>query len=394
MELSRRLRGCWCVTGCGRVWELKPPAVGSGASHLCCAGSLFGLQPQSTGTFRLKLSSFKCAQLTIKSAAVWFHPDQTSSRKLLFSKGRSLSGFLHLSIWDNISANPLQGQSVLVLDNFLPLFIHPSCWCHFLLLAPNSDLSFTTHSGNVLVLPGIRCPGEYPLLYLGRIPPAGGRLLMYLNPKGICAQRSFFILNPYYHLSSPFFFFLTVIYLFIFWSWSFPDFRGPIPLRWHAAFSTFSAVVSWECCSFCWQEISLMPNESVMFIQLSVPFSEVSPRRLFRRHHTISHDDKGNHNSFHYCMCACTFIINSQSCFFKLKRLCELVVLARLWFTHTTCVLHSFCVCSAYPVGLFSFTVVVWTSLQCKTEVLTTKAAVLDSFYASVVVYSVWVHGF
>lgn len=101
-----------------------------------------------------------------------------------------------------------------MLDNFLPLFIHPSCWCHFLLLAPNSDLSFTTHSGNVLVLPGIRCPGEYPLLYLGRIPPAGGRLLMYLNPKGICAQRSFFILNPYYHLSSPFFSFRNLFFFF------------------------------------------------------------------------------------------------------------------------------------------------------------------------------------
>lgn len=137
-----------------------------------------------------------------------------------------------------------------------------------------------------------------------------------------------------------------------------------------------------------------MPNESVMFIQLSVPFSEVFPGRLFRRHHTISDDDKGNHNSFHYRACARAFRINSQSCFFKLKRLCELVVLAPPWFTHTTCVLHSACVCSAYPVGLFSFTVVVWTSLQCKNEVLTTKAAVLDSFYVFVVVYSVWVHGF
>lgn len=68
-------------------------------------------------------------------------------------------------------------------DNFPPLFIHPSRRCHFLLPAPNFDLSFTTRSGNVLVLPGIRCPGEYPRLYLGGIPSLGGRLLMYLNPK-------------------------------------------------------------------------------------------------------------------------------------------------------------------------------------------------------------------
>lgn len=34
-----------------------------------------------------------------------------------------------------------------------------------------------------------------------------------------------------------------------------------------------------------------LSNESVMFIQLSVPFSEVFPGRLFRRHHTINDDD-------------------------------------------------------------------------------------------------------
>lgn len=99
-----------------------------------------------------------------------------------------------------------------MLDNFLPLFIHPSRRCHFLPPAPNFDLSFTTRGGNVLVLPGILRPGEYPLLYLGGIPPARGRLLMYLNLKGICTSRSFFIRIPNIIFHLPVFFLPVIIF--------------------------------------------------------------------------------------------------------------------------------------------------------------------------------------
>lgn len=59
-----------------------------------------------------------------------------------------------------------------------------------------------------------------------------------------------------------------------------------------------------------------MPNETLVFRQLSVRSSEVFSR-LFPQRHAVSGHDKGNQDSFHHRARARARAF-SESCFFKL----------------------------------------------------------------------------
>lgn len=112
------------------------------------------------------------------------------------------------NLCDNAAANPSQGQRLhwVIIP---PLFIHISCWCHFLLLPLTIDLSFYRP-----LLPCFfifftpprraRCPRRHPPLYLSGIAPyrkiiVGFQCKAPIYLKGTfpcCALISSFAISP------------------------------------------------------------------------------------------------------------------------------------------------------------------------------------------------------